>query len=342
MKGIKMVVDSDGCLVKYEGEVSKVIIAPGVKKIGVEVFKDNEYIEEIVFPDGLEQIDACAFLGCKNLKGITLPGSTHFVGEYAFASCHNLKFFRGEGVVDVQEGVFDCCSRLEKVAMPKIKTIGFLTFRSCSELVISDGDLGASLEEVGAAAFDGCRFEGDFSFPSLDKIGANAFAFCQGLESLALSSGCQIGEEAFIGCESLRNVVGIESGEEMPTNGSIGRKAFAGCSSLEQVDVCASTIDYFAFSGCERLNTFNNSRSVEAIGEYAFSDCKALEKFPVEKLRHIGKGAFGSSGIKSFAFSDVSEVEESAFSNCTNLKSVYMPNVKKLLIKRLKGAHNLL
>ena len=144
--------------------------------------------------------------------------------------------------------------------------------------------------------------------PSVTEIGHFAFARCPGLERVVIpDSVTTIGEGAFEGCSGLETI-------SLPnTVNEIGMAAFEGCSKLASV-VIPSSLDRiapFAFSACTSLTTIEIPESVHVIERCAFSECSEL----IHAVIH-------SSIIK-----------DSAFEDCSNLRSVeFGPSVSEIQV----------
>lgn len=91
-----------------------IIIPDGVKRICQEAFASNTNVEEIKCPESLKFIEIKAFAGCSSLRKIHLEASS---------------------VRDLAESVFDSCSQLEFISLPKhLCQIGDEAFHRCEKL----------------------------------------------------------------------------------------------------------------------------------------------------------------------------------------------------------------
>lgn len=150
---------------------------------------------------------------------------------------------------------------------------------------------------------------------------------CQNLEYLDL------GDKAtgqFMDCKKLRTVKISRSLERLSS------KAFSGCESLEEViwtgtrdeDRGPMLIDGDAFRGCTSLREIELPDCV--IGEYAFMDCKALEKATLEnqsRITSLGKYAFsGCSSLKDIDLSCWDTLGDNSFRDCHSLTSLTLPS----------------
>ena len=199
---------------------------------------------------------------------------------------------------------------------------------------------------------------------SATSIGQYAFCNCTNILSIKIPrSVISIGKSAFTGCTRLTEAI-IENGVT-----SIGESAFQNCINLTSIKIPSSvnSIGNYLFDGCIRLNTVVIEEGLTKIGDYTFRGCKALTSIAIpDSVTIIEKEAISDcSGIRYtdsangliyikntnsdgtinnyFAvFDTVDEnitactinsnckfVLELAFSNCTKLTSLNVPNSVK-------------
>jgi uncharacterized protein YunC (DUF1805 family) len=224
---------------------------------------------------------------------------------------------------------------------PGLKTIGDYAFDGCTNL--TGIELPSTVTTVDDYAFRGTRFTSiDFSpCAGLTTIGNSAFASCGNLTTVDLANTQlqTIGDSAFSSCGSLTTV--DLANTQLQT---IGNSAFSSCGNLTTVDLSpvATTLKTIGsisaepaaangvFASCSKLQTVHLSacKSLETIGDYAFSDCSQF-KDPVNLaetgLKQIGNSAFRSSGIISLDLNKCSllaTIGESAFMSCGSLAAV--------------------
>ena len=147
----------------------------------------------------------------------------------------------------------------------------------------------------------------------LETIGRNAFAWCKSLREITIPAKVErIGEYAFYNCYDY--------------SGGLKTVTFAENS-------CLTTIEEHAFYRCMYLEKIEIPASVTSIGGYAFNSCEDLKELafaPNSQLKSIGEYAFGavSTDTVSPAYTSVqipasvTEIGQSAFYHCTELKTV--------------------
>ena len=111
---------------------------------------------------------------------------------------------------------------------------------------------------------------------------------------------------------------------------SINDFAFYGCETLETVKIpkTVTSIGAHAFYGCECLRKIEIPESVTLIGGGAFSCCKRLETLSIPKtVKSIGKSTFYKCDhLKNVYLPDsIQSIDHSAFAFCRDLESIELP-----------------
>ena len=109
----------NGCLVKYTGKSS-----------------------EVVVPKKVTKIDRCAFYGCSRLVKVTIPDGVKSIGNMAFYRCTSLMS------VMISAGVKNSESTTSKME------IGDYAFYECSSL--TDMTIPEDVTSIGNSAFSRC------------------------------------------------------------------------------------------------------------------------------------------------------------------------------------------
>ena len=199
-----------------------------------------------------------------------------------------------------------------------VMTVGGGTTSSPSSVITNDKlNPGATLTfptslpdgytmSIGPGAFGSCtNFAGSLIFPDyISSIGRSAFSGCRG----------------FTGELDLRNI-------------SAGGYAFSGCTGFTSL-VMSSFPSEYAFTNCTGLTsiTFDTNQPI-MIGEGSFFGCTGLTGcLDLSNVSFIGQSAFsGCNNISSVILGRnlaptgyiTDPIRQSAFYNCTNLKTVY-------------------
>ena len=151
------------------------------------------------------------------------------------------------------------------------------------------------------------------------------------VETIEIESGVtSIGSYAFYGFSKVKNV-------NIPmTMNVIYNHAFSNCTNLSYISLPYYTnIKPYAFSNCKNLKNVRKSSSTRAamteesaeIGAFAFSGCENLESFDLKNVGMIGEGAFSNcSSLDNISIPEgISIIEDTAFFDCSNLKSIDIP-----------------
>ena len=188
-----------------------VTLPAGCRVVGKQAFEGCQFQKAVEFPESLVEIKRRGFAGNRRLRKVVFPHNLERIGAQCYRECSNLRsveFEKNSRCKVISEGIFDSCTRLEKVYLPEtVKIIEKRAFYRCKELkniVLPD---------------------------SITEIGEEAFYFC-GMEEIELPANLKnICDSAFFRCKNLRTVY-------IPASvRTIGRWAFHGCSRLERIEI---------------------------------------------------------------------------------------------------------
>jgi len=329
------------------------IIIPGsVKRVGYRAFAACESLSELIISDGVETIDATAFGWCTSLEEVVIPGSADMVGNDVwggtFNGCTGLTSVTiSEGVSNIAAYAFRGCTGITEITIPgSIETIGTNAFYGCTglrDLTISDG-----VKVIDFTAFSGCIGLTEVNIPeSVTSIGGYAFYECTSLSEVNIPEGVtSIKEYTFYGCTNLSGINIPDSVE------SIGEYAFFGCTELTEVTIPSTVkeIEWSAFYDCTNLvicgypgsaaikYAKNTGINYRLLGDFKFelSDDGTLTVTGTGNMPEgwIATEDFDSRKIiKLVIGTNLTSISESAFSGCTNLEEVNIPDSIKTIGK---------
>lgn len=214
------------------------------------------------------------------LRTVTITNET-VIGSYAFSECSMLtKINLNDKIIQVGEGSFENCSKIEEINLPSIAIIPSSLFHGCISL--SKFTINDFVDTIESEAFRGCSglasinsdITGTFIIPStITSIGSGAFNGCSLVKNITLP---------FVGKEK------GNSGERAARFGYI----FGTISYQGSTEVFAGTVGTYFYipSGLRTVTITNES----VIGSYAFSECSMLQSIT------INKGAQGNVGENAF------------------------------------------
>ena len=306
------------------------------------LYLNGNLVTELVIPDSVTSIGRYAFYGCTSLESMTIPfvgatldgaDNTHFgyiFGASSYSSNDgyvpaSLKSVTITGGSSIGERAFYDCSSLESISIPdSVTSIGESAFSGCTSLIIYceaaskpsgwDSDWNSADRPV-VWDCNNTDVADDGNIYFVDEYGF-CYALKDGVVSLVrrskgLSGAIEIpasitykdvaysvtsiGSSAFDGCTSLTSVTIPDSVT------SIGSSAFRGCTSLESITI--------PFVGAE-LNGTSNTHFGYIFGASYYND----------------NDDYVPSSLKSVTITGGSEIVHDAFSGCTSLTSITIPN----------------
>lgn len=275
----------------FANSIRKIYLSRGLTAIGSNVFWG--YLGSVVFPIGsiIDNIESRAFCSYAG-DSLTLPVSVKRIESEAFSD-----------------------STLDSIAIPNgVEYIGENAFRNSGLASITIPD-------------------------SVKNIEDGAFSLCGSLESVNFTSGVkQLGDGVF-SSSGIKRINSEEDGTVILPDfiKKIGSGIFSYCVEIIEahLPVGLSEVPDNTFYGCTKLEMVMIPETVFRIGEGAFRECVSLEEITLpEKVAVIANSAFnGCTGLSEVDFvgENLISIDDFAFNNCSNIRSVTLPESLKEL-----------
>ena len=267
-----------------------------VTSIGEHAFRESSGLTSITIPNSVTSIGNRAFYRCNGLTSVTIPNSVTSIGNYAFSGCSALTSMTiGKSVTSIGYNAFARCSGLTSITIPNsVTSIGNYAFMDCSGL--TSVTIPNSVTSIGNYAFKDCSGLTKAEFASIESLCKISFGAYE-------ANPLTYAKHLYINGQEITDLVVPNSVT------SIGDRAFYGCAGLTSITI---------------------PNSVTSIGIYAFDGTTWYNNKP-DGLVYAGKVAYKykgtmPSGTNISLKAGTLGVAVSAFSDCTNLTSVIIPN----------------
>ena len=370
----------------YNGSAENVVIpaqidGKSVTRIGNNAFEKSS-AKEIVIPDSVTEIGSQAFSGCEKLTGVLIPNSVTMIQDNAFFGCKSLASITiPDSVTDIEMQAFCNCASLKSVTIPaSVTNIGdyafgynssFNTDSWTSEMLKIDGfkinyvkntyghyyatkngfsdeaciitnELYDGTLEISNYAGNSATYEipGEIDGKKVVRIGDSAFIDCTELTSVTIPDGVtDICWRAFYNCVSLKSVTIPESVINID-NYAFGYYYDSDSFATKKID--GFKINYvkntyghmyaikngFTDEACLLTNELDDG-TLE-ITKYVGNSATYVIPSEIDgkKVTQIGSYAFSScTELTSVTIPDgVTSIGNSTFSDCTSLETVTIPN----------------
>ena len=272
------------------------------------------------------RIDPLSFFGCKGLESLVISGNVTSIGFDAFYGCSGVASITiPDSVTSIGERAFYGCSGLTSITIPN------------------------GVTNLAHSVFSGCSRLPEIAIPgSVETIDGEAFSGCCGLTNVTIGAGVgSIGIKTFLDCTNLTEITIPNS----VTN--LGNGIFGNCQNLQSISlpycgwtlkdilspVWSGRIVYYPWLGHERAtfpasltNIVVSSISSPQISHAAFFGCGPYVKFPddmqLDGVTSIGVGAFSEcTNLGSISIpEEVTEIGKYAFYGCSGLSMLMVPD----------------
>ena len=319
-------------------------------------FYKNPYIKSIIIESCVSSIGSYAFSGCTSLASVTIAGTVTSIGNYAFSGCtsltsvtipnsvtsigsnafYNTAYYNDEsnwnnGALYISDCLINIIDDFDSTTDYTIKggtrIIACSAFGDCTNL--TSVTIPDSVKNIGSYAFSDCASLTSITIPdSVTSIGVYAFSDCTSLTSVTIPNSVKsIGSYAFDNCSNLKSV---------NYNGTKAKwKSISGYSNVSQIIKCTDGI--YANSNTIIIDSvkyrLNDDYTAEVIsysgtpGNITISECVSYEGITF-KVTSIGSSAFsGCTSLASVTIpNSVTNISCDAFNGCSKLKKIEIPD----------------
>ena len=332
--------------------IESVTISSGITEIKPYTFSGCSELSSAKIPSGVTIVGDGAFSNCSSMTSIEIPNSVTTIKASALNNCSSLtEVVVPSSVTSIGSAVLGGCSSLEKLTIP---FVGSSIKKSSETYQYPLGYIFGQTNYDGAVPASQTFYQSSttslstvqYYIPAtLEKVTVNggdilygSFKSCANIKSITVpSTATQIGAYSFNGCSMLESIT-IPSGVT-----SIGSYAFGDCISLEEInynannvrDLSGSTIVFKNAGTATSGATVNIGKNVSGIPAYLFyvpstSISPKIKTVVFEEdsaCQKIGDFAFARiSALESINIPNVTSIGASAFSDCSKLKNIKIPN----------------
>ena len=287
--------------VKYAGEVfiPETVVNNGttyrVTCIGNNAFHGCNNLTLVGIPEGVTEIGNNGFAGCTHLENIDLPNSLVKIGNWAFYYCSGFTSFHiPRNLAEIGYDTFQECKNIE--------------FFTCSSLnqhfkVISGVLYNKELTQL-------------VWYPAASPI--TSFVIPNTVRSLR--------DYCFGYNTKLVEVILPDSLKWM------GMNIFRDCTGITEIDVPDGVqhMGVTVFGNCSNLTRVHLPASLDSIMDCTFMHCNKLSEVTIPRnVSYIDQQAFLMAGVERINIEEGSRLQTigpNAFFQCTNLKSINIPN----------------
>lgn len=291
-------------------------------------------LKYILLGNEMTKIEPVTFWGCVHLTSITIPEKIEYIDYFAFMGCHNLRKIVIEGHPIIYENVFSNCWNIDSIVF-KSSTPPTLGYRRNPPVYgIEDKLFDLPSYEITTLSIP----EGSFDEYAASDIWSRFYSlYDNGYESdfeddsifyTYHEGGVSAGAKA-IKRNSFKDSFGYD-GPLTPRDPTAG--GFQPRSQTRNIETATGSMDYTPYRGNivipESVLVNDTIYAVTGINYYAFIGCNEIESVYIpESVNNLGYGSFaGCSGLKEVNIpSCITRIPNALFYGCSSLSSVNIP-----------------
>ena len=204
----------------FEKSAVERVVLPKEFTAGNEIFKNCKSLKSVVFNGDSINVASSMFQYCTVLESVTFGGNIEKIGQNAFYGCTSLSFDKLELSCAVGMNAFDSVTINELTI--SVKTVSGLEGSKIGKLTLSEG-----VEVIGENALYRTKVDSIVLPESLKTVETHAF-YAATVKNAEFKSAVAVGFGAFMDCKSLVSVT-------LPKGSTVDDYAFSDCESLETI-----------------------------------------------------------------------------------------------------------
>ena len=275
--------------------VKTVTVPGGIKKFGINVFRDCKNLKKVVFKNGIKEIAGDMFSGCIKLQSVSIPKTVTCIGGGAFSFCKKLK------VINLPSSV----TRIYDEAFYKSGLTKFHVGKNIKSMLrVGNIFYGTKIKKITVSKNNKKYCEKKGVLYNKKKTTLIYYPCKKSAKSFTVpNTVTKISEEAFKGNKYLKSIVISKNVQK------IGDNAFRECQKLVKVKFKNKKqlkINYSAFLDCKSLKTIIVPKNVVKIGKafgYYIANTKNFKTKKIKGFTIKGyKGTAASKYAKKYGF----------------------------------------
>lgn len=330
------------------------VLGNNITSIGSGAFYQRDGLIGVEFGDSLEEIKDSAFAYCTNLaQDVVLPDTIETIGASAFYKTRITSVNTG-GATFIDSSAFAYCAELIYAEMPDVENVGEKLFEHCSLLV--SVEMPKLITASGIRLFGYCESLREIHMASNDEdINLGTLVY----DHFDTSQLKLFVPEEYIDFYRSKRPGGINAHQIYPQGEKIGSKTVNGfvvgdyvvIDNRDGYTLVTSNLDYDgnvtlidAYNGKPiteiYANAFRNQKftdayltlggNLKAIGDNAFYGATGLKFVAMDNVTAVNAGAFYGSGLQTLNAPRLSYIGNDAFRKCADLESVSIPRIETI------------
>lgn len=316
-----------------------------VKSLGNSVLSFCKNLENVTIL-GIDRLPNGTFFGCENLKMLEIP-EIKTIGERCFEECTSLESFNFRNIQAIEERAFSRCENLRMVEIYQ-GVVGYHAFEDCTNL--KDISINSDVVLKSGAFFGSTNIKNI----KLDGLNYSVSKYSQSINCLENTLPYRIQEilSSIYLCFTVNERLeiteynGNAKSVTIPLDiVSIGDETFRDCLRLQDINIPSSVkyIGKMAFIGTSWLNNLRSSRSVVIINNMLVdaTTCNSYFEIPKDVIRVCGWAFANNYSLSEVKISsNRTIIDEFAFRNCINLKTVTLEDGSKYNLNGISDRDN--